>query len=176
MYNSIDNLPIVIFFKIIETNDLSLLNADKPQEVWEKIYEEYKAIDPNNTINKTVRLKRQIDGLTANYRAVRIAVELLKKQKDSELIEMLQSNGYTLTKQNFNSDLDTIVRESKALMLQVETLKDELPETTTKGADIFKVLASFSSILGFDFDYNKISVRKYLAVKEQVENKVKAHG
>jgi len=50
-----------------------------------------------------------------------------------------------------------------------------LPKETEKGTfTIDDVMASYSLILGFDFDYNFISYTKFYALQNQVNAKIKA--
>ena len=62
--------------------------------------------------------------------------------------------------------------------MKAKNIKKRLPKKDSNSVStkvsIDRVFAFYSSVLGYDFEYNTISVTKVLALKEQVDNKLKS--
>lgn len=183
IYNSLEILPYKTFFKIVDSQDVSLLkNGAEAEEIdlkelWESLLKEYNEISPEKEEMNLLRVKRDIEAIECKYKAIQVSLSALDFHYDDDLIEILQSYGYKLTKENYYDDLKRISRESEALLMKSANIKKKLPKVDANSAStkvtIDRLFAFYSSVLGFDFDYNTISVTKVLALKEQVQSKVK---
>ena len=183
IYNSLEILPYKTFFKIVDSQDVSLLKngaeAEEKdlKELWESLLKEYNEISPEKEEMNLLRVKRDIEAIECKYKAIQVSLSALDFHYDDDLIEILQSYGYKLTKENYYEDLKRISRESEALLMKSANIKKKLPKVDANSAStkvtIDRLFAFYSSVLGFDFDYNTISVTKVLALKEQVQSKVK---
>lgn len=183
IYNSLEILPYKTFFKIVDSQDVSLLkNGAEAEEIdlkelWESLLKEYNEISPEKEEMNLLRVKRDIEAIECKYKAIQVSLSALDFHYDDDLIEILQSYGYKLTKENYYDDLSRIARESEALLMKSANIKKKLPKVDANSAStkvtIDRLFAFYSSVLGFDFDYNTISVTKVLALKEQVQSKVK---
>jgi len=173
-YDSLDVLPIKLFFKIAKTQDTSLLSSKKKKgldELWEKLCEEYEEKFGNAKLRQ---IENQITQNSIKFNMIQHAVYSLGFKKDDEVIAILRGHGYKIDEKSYQEDIKRIGEESKALKLKIERLKRKLPKGETDYSNIDKVMAGFSSVLGFDFDYNTISVTKYFAIQDQVKDKLKA--
>lgn len=183
IYNSLEILPYKTFFKIVDSQDVSLLKngaeAEEKdlKELWESLLKEYNEISPEKEEMNLLRVKRDIEAIECKYKAIQVSLSALDFHYDDELMEILKSYGYKLTKENYYDDLKRISRESEALLMKSANIKKKLPKVDANSAStkvtIDRLFAFYSSVLGFDFDYNTISVTKVLALKEQVQSKVK---
>lgn len=182
-YNSFDILPIKVFYKIVETGDLQLLNPDKGTDtdtligIWESIYQEFQDKD-NNQLNKRVfRISVDIEYLYAKYNLIQMCINTLRFDKNDDAINILKQHNYFITDKFYNRDLDRAERNAKGILHKIDILKQQLPKDTgdKNNSSIDDVLAGFCSCLGFNIgDFNKITCSEYLAFKKQTENKVKA--
>lgn len=182
MYKTLDKLPIKIYYQIEETGDVNLLlfegeqcNENELVSIWLKLQEEYSdlAQDPEDT--KTLRILKEIKRCELKHQLIDVYCKCLDFDWDDEMVRALRTWGYSLTEENYYKDLERIKRESEGLLIKAENLKRLLPksEGTSNNVTIDDVLASHSSILGFDFDYETISCKKFLAQKKQIDIKMK---
>lgn len=183
IYDSLDTIPYKTFIKIAETGNVFLLSHDIKdeellKETWSKIHQEHMNLNPTDTGKKVFRLSKDIAVLEALHTAVLMAVEALKFDWHEDLVEFLHYHQYTLRNTNtkvYYDDLNRIERETKALVIKANNLKKMLPKEEANGNyDIDNVMASYSLILGFDFDYNIISYTKFFALQKSVHAKIKS--
>ena len=107
---------------------------------------------------------------------IAISLEALKFDWDNELVGILRGFGYTITQVRYYDDLERIERESKALLVKAANLQRMLPKADGEKSEvtIYDVLASYSAILGIDFDFEALSCLKYISMQKQVASKIKA--
>jgi len=184
MIYSLDTLPIKTCLAIIDTGNVQLLNPkeknlEKLAEAWEGLYAKYLDLDKGSF--KTLKIHIQIDAILLKRKAILMICECLKFDWDDELYKTLVSYGYRINNSTYMQSIERIERESKSLILKANMLKAKLPKKNEDGTEpegdkesIDDILASYSLILGFDYDYNIISVTKFFALQKQVEAKTKS--
>ena len=79
--------------------------------------------------------------------------------------------------QDYFQQLETIERQLSGIEIKINRLSDSLPKKSNEdeigeSLNIDDVLASFSSVLSIDFDFNTISVTKFFSIQKQVDKKV----
>lgn len=186
IYDSLETLPYKLFVKIASNNDnINLLSTvpvqenelEKLREIWKELFEEYKIISPNQEEYKLLGLKKDIGFLECKHKAISVALVALDFEYNQELVDILISYGYTLTKENYYEDLKRISRESDGLLMKARNIKKRLPKvdenSVSTKVSLDRLFAFYTSVLGIDFDYNGISVTKFLGLKEQVDSKLK---
>ncbi|MFC5046896.1 hypothetical protein ACFSTE_15770 [Aquimarina hainanensis] len=178
IYDSVDTVPAKIYFKILETNDLSLLTTgpaseSELQEAWSKIEKE----NSSNTKeeDKATDLIKKIEGLEAKYESIKLAIKYLHKENDDELIDLLKGYGYMFTG-NMTKDLNTITRESKALNIIIKRLQKKLPKQKIENKPTFDMIVlSCAAINGLGFvDTNTITLSQFNAHVEISNQKIEA--
>lgn len=185
IYNSLDIIPYKTFLKVLGTGNVSLLSDDDKAKhedlvsVWEKLHEEHLNKQQSPEAQKTFITSKEIDFLKGKYKIVLMACDSLRFDVDDDLIDLLRDYGYTIrTTDNdtYHNDLDQIERETDAYEVKINRLKDKLPKRNDNEEeyDIDDVMASYSAILGFDFDYNTITYTKFYGLQKQVQSKIKA--
>lgn len=183
MYNTLAKLPIVIFEDISKTGNLTLLlnenesaTEEELAELWEKLSIEFSDKSISSDSKKVFRLNKTIEELKFKHKMIAISLEALKFDWDNELVGILRGFGYTITQVRYYEDLERIERESKALLVKAANLETMLPNKNTEKTEvsIYDVLASYSAILGIDFDYEALSCLKYISMQKQVSSKIKA--
>ena len=186
IYDSLETLPYKLLVKIASNNDnINLLSTvpvqenelEKLREIWKELFEEYKIISPNQEEYKLLGLKKDIGFLECKHKAISVALVALDFEYNQELVDILISYGYTLTKENYYEDLKRISRESDGLLMKARNIKKRLPKvdenSVSTKVSLDRLFAFYTSVLGIDFDYNGISVTKFLGLKEQVDSKLK---
>jgi len=182
IYNSLRKLPMVTCVEIIDTNNISLLSdeddvpIDELIEIWFPLFEEYKEKYGSKDNKKIFNLSREIEYLKQKHFLIKCAVDALRFDKNDEVIKMLLDFGYKLSDENYIEDLNRIERESSGIILKIKMFEDQLPKEIENKEDavssIINVMAGYSSILGYDFDFYTISVEKFHALEKQVKNKI----
>lgn len=183
IYNSLDIIPYKTFLKVLESGDVSLLTDEDIKTVellviWEQMHDQHLNKKHSPEAQRTFITSKEIDFLDVKYKVVLMACDCLRFDLDYELIDLLREYGYTLrTTDNdtYHGDLDQIERESNAYEIKINRLKEKLPKKVEgEEYDIDDVMASYSAILGFDFDYNTITYTKFYGLQKQVQSKIKA--
>lgn len=184
MYNSLSKIPTKIFYEILSTNNLKLLieGFDIPfisnedlLATWTDLKKEYDKKYSNND-NSLFEVRKEIEILIAKHTQIILCCHALKFQWNEELVQMLRSYMYTIKDdENYYDYIETIERQSEALKIKTNRLKDLLPKQTeqeNEETDLDDVMGSYSSILGIDFDFETIPVTKFFSLQKQVDLKI----
>lgn len=184
IYKSLRKLPMITCVEIIDTGNITLLSDDENTpieeliETWELLFEEYKDKYGGKDNKKVFNLSREIEYLKQKHFIIKCAVDALWFDYNIDIIKMLIEFGYKLRDENYIEDLNRIERESSGIILKIKMFQDQLPkekENTNKedaASSIVNVMAGYSSILGYDFDFYSISVEKFYSLEKQVKNKI----
>jgi len=169
--------------EIIENNDITLLcdeeiAMDELIAIWQKLNEEYQERYNKQGSSKVFIVSKEVEYLEKKHIIILSAVEALRFDKQQNLIDILLEFGYKLKTETYNEDLDRIERESKGINSKIKNLLSTLPKPAEnqndKSNSIVDIMAVYSSILGYDFDFYTISVEKFHSIEKQVKQKVAA--
>ena len=182
IYNSFDTIPIKLFYRIEQTNEINLLsNENTPTKelvvIWELIKEHHQSLDPSKASNKIINISKSIESLFVKYEATRLAVFYLKSKKDQDLMDLLKNYGYKLYLNNFQKNLEVIDRENKSLLIKINQLKNKLPKEkeNTNKTTLDEVILSYASLTNSGFiDTNKITGTQYYALINLGNKKIKS--
>lgn len=185
IYDSLEIIPYKIFMRIVEDNSLiHLLSSNKEEDkellenIWNELFQEYTAISPEKEEMKLLQLEKEIAFIECKHKGIMVALTALDFDYNQVLVDILLGYGYKLSKETYYDDLKRIEREASALEMKAKNIKKRLPKkdanSVSTKVSIDRVFAFYSSVLGYDFDYNTISVTKVLALKEQVNAKLKS--
>jgi len=185
IYKSLDYLPVVLYYRILETKNLQLLVKEpvdisevELQKIWEKIQSEFQEKDNNQLAKKVLMLSKQYDYYILIYNWILIAVESLTFEYNEQIIKKIRSYGFIVSKANYHQYLINIKNDSEGFIHQANIFKNQLPkaEENKSGQHISteEVLASFTTILGYNIgSFMSITCSEFIAYKKQVEIKVK---
>lgn len=183
MYNSLSKIPTKLFYEILATNDLRLLLEEKDifvsneiiESTWKELKASYDSKYSNND-NSLFEIRKEIEILGAQHTQIILACHSLRFQWDEELVDILRKNMYTIKDdENYHNYIDTIERQSEALIIKINRLKGFLPqetEQTNEETSLDDVMASYCSILGIDFDFETIPITKFFSLQKQVDLKI----
>lgn len=184
IYKTLRKLPMVTFTEIIESGDITLLSDEKTDvnelaTIWNELFEEYQKKYNKQNSNKVFNLEREIEYLDKKYFEIKLIIEALKFDAYPELIAILRDYGYRFRDEFYNEDLERVERESKGIIQKINQLKQGLPKveesgTESKDSSIINLMASYSSVLGYDYDYYTVSVEKFKSLEVQVKQKIAA--
>lgn len=185
IYDSLEIIPYKIFMRIVEDPGLiHLLSSNKEEDkellenIWNELFQEYTAISPEKEEMKLLQLEKEIAFIECKHKGIMVALTALDFDYNQELVDILLGYGYKLSEETYYDDLKRIEREASALEMKAKNIKKRLPKkdanSVSTKVSIDRVFAFYSSVLGYDFDYNTVSVTKVLALKEQVDNKLKS--
>jgi hypothetical protein len=187
IYDSLDIIPYKLFMKIAETGDVTLLSDVETDisilnDIWTKLHDEHLNKNQTSESKKIFKLSKSIDELLTLNKVVLMACSSLRFEFNQELYDMIIGFGYQLSiidTESYYSDIEKIERESNAYIIKAEFYKQMLPEhneneNVKSEYGIDDVMASYSLILGFDFDYNLVTYTKYHALQNQVNTKIKS--
>ena len=172
VYDSLDILPIKLFYKIAASGDHSLLSDEgtDTEALWEQLTEAYKKYDKSST----EKILKEIELLDVKYKLALYGIHILKFDFRQDVVDALNEQGYNIDRNSIWEDLERVEKEAEGLLIKIERLEKKLPKGTV---ELDRVFASFATILGYDVgDYNKISVTKFYALKEQVDIKAKQNA
>jgi len=192
IYRTLRKLPMVTYIEILETENVSLLldeetpiekltaiQIDELTAIWNELNERYQKKYNKQNSDKVFNLSKEIEYLDKKYFEIQCIVEALKFDVSQKLISILHDYGYRFRDENYNDDLERVERESKGIIQKINQLKQGLPKveapgTENKNSSIIDLMASYSSVLGYDFDFYTISVEKFKSLEHQVKHKVAA--
>jgi hypothetical protein len=184
IYKTLRKLPMVTFTEIIASADVTLLSDEEtPMHelviIWNDLFEQYQQKYNKQNSNKVFSLEKEIEYLDKKHFEIKLIIEALKFDVYPELIAILRDYGYRFRDSSYNEDLIRVDRESSGIVQKINQLKQGLPkvdESISKNNDnsIINLMASYSSVLGYDYDYYTISVEKFKSLENQVKQKIAA--
>lgn len=180
IYNSFDTIPFKLFLTVTKTGDLTLLSDENKlykdlNEAWDNINKEFKKLDPNKTIEKTLQTLIDIEEYQTQYNFLEIAVKSLRFDRDLDLENKIREQGFELTEINFLEDLSKVENESKALLVFIKEAESQLPKIDNKSAtNIDEVILGYCAFTGLQYtDTNQITGNQYYALKKLFDEKLK---
>lgn len=186
MTYSIDTIPAKIYFKVLETEDFSLLSDDKEidyEVLWSEIKSQAEQIRRTDNKNKVLDLSKEMQRFFVKHEAVNNAIYYLRRRRDEELEDLVRSFGYKLSNANFQKDLDNIERSIQSLHIKMSRTQkkiDELPKPKESSNSFEDIYMSYRAILEISLEpSDKILFLDFVAAEKQVTNKIKAlsnHG
>lgn len=188
IYTSIELIPAKIFFRIQETNNLTLLtdeeNVDKQvlAQIWEQLKEQNGSLPESEEGKRTLSIATRLEMLNARLESVTLATHHLKSVYDQELMDLLISKGYFPEDYKFTDqeqlveDLKRVDREAEAIQIKINLHKDKLPKDDGKKKITFdQSVMGYSAFTGSGFiDPNTIALTQYYALINLGAEKIKA--
>lgn len=187
IYNSIDILPVKLFYRIQETGDFSLLNPKSKKHsedlpaLFDQLTDSFNKIDKGSSYDSEFFLQKEIAHLEAKRKFCIVGIEILKFELIPEVKEEIEKALNIRIRTNVTSyyykDLERAEYKVADLDKKINVLKKQLKSKNSNegpSSSIDDLLASISTILGVSFDFNTISCTTYLAYKIQTESKINA--
>lgn len=184
IYDSLDKLPIVLYYRLLETNNLQLLIKKSTdiseldlQDIWEELQLEFQDLDDNHLSKKTFNLTKQYNIYILRHQLVSNYIELLTVEYNEEYISELKKYGFHATKENYLEKIEVFRNEVQGFLIRANHFKAQLPKNVDdneSNISIEEVLASFTNVLGYSIgNFMKITCREYFSFKKIVLTKIK---
>lgn len=190
IFKTLDTIPFKTFLNISETGDVSLLSdteTDKEtlKSIWDNLFKEHLERESTPESKKEFRITLDVEALETEYKFIFGACDCLEFAKDDELIEILRGKRYQLrddNTENYYHDISQIKRFAKGLKIKINALRSQLPKEENEESKtvqhekltIDDIMAGYTMIIGYDFDYNTVTYTKFHAIKRQVSLKMKS--
>lgn len=190
-YDALDNIPKKVFIRIMETGNVSLLSnietdEKKLIEIWEVLMQLHLDYNPTPESQRIFRLSKQVDMIEGKLNQIIFGLESLRFEFNQDEFDRINSMGYrirlklledgeTYCNETYHSDIDKVERDISSLIIKAKTIKQLLPKNDEKAKHtIDDVMASYSAILGFGFNFNSITYTEFHGYARQVDLKIKA--
>lgn len=184
VYDSLDILPVKLFFQILEREEPTMLSTDRIKnysdlkKTWERLKKEYEELDPETKNIKFFSLYRKLEELNARYKFISLALQHLAHFEDKELEDELKSKGFKFTGDS-ERDLKVIARNLNSIEVKLARIKAQLPKMETKKENdrtsIDEAILGFSTIAGLGYiDTNTISVIQFYSIRNIANQKIKS--
>lgn len=183
-YTDLD-IPAKLFFKVIETNDYSLLGHSTEAEnkqAFEQIFDEYHEITNSGRVKNDIELRKQIALINYKIEILEITLHILlnfpmKESQRLEIIENLKSIEVKIEpSENMVEQIERIAQTKLgSLKTKLNILIDRYEKQSNKKEvknTFEKLIVNIENVLNRSIDEN-ISMRKYLALQESCNEKIK---
>jgi len=175
-YDSIDNLPIINFQKVLETKQYQYLfrkrvrksrsNYRNLEKVWLNIVREYEAETKTNLTSLIFRKIKQIKAQEYNLELLK-TVYNLKISGCENANQLLENLG--CTKKGEKEVYGFIILNETKLALLVSEYQDLTKESDNK-VDFYLDVAKVEKALGRFLELEKISVKRWISIIKEINN------
>ncbi len=197
IYDSLDKIPFKLFYHILESGDVSLLdtedkktvgeaisNLDYLQSIWSVLEDEHVKRKESKGGKNFFNLIKRIHLVVMKQRLILLCVDSLRTSYNQESLGILKDFKFYVndeSNESYHKDLEMIEMMANELSDTIEQLSKGLPkieEQEEKKEDtlleINKLLASYSLIVGYRIDPNTTTYNEVQGVEESIEAKIKA--
>ncbi|RYE40024.1 MAG: hypothetical protein EOP48_25150 [Sphingobacteriales bacterium] len=193
-YTSCADLPLYNFIKIAVTGDLTWIYAEQKKPwhrhgdekgIWQDIFAEYNELSGNRNSAHVYVLVRLITSLNNKLRIVHSAVDVLSRQYNKSLCDMLIKMGFrfSFSPETLVQDLQFTLTNAKSMFIKREEAEKEYAEMNkdSKRAsekDYNALIAQLSKYMQFKIDPKTTSVLDFISYIEAFnqEHKPKQNG
>jgi len=171
-YDSIENLPMRLFLKIIETGDLKYLGDQEDlNKTWEKILTEYKELNPQNEFDKILKDQSEIAFNRCKYHALNIAIQGLSIKRNDDLMAILNMYGYVVSDENYDDDLKKCKGYTQAILTKIKKLEEKYnKENKDNNYSFVTTIIKLNRVFGFKIaDSNTVTVQEYYELKKEAD-------
>lgn len=175
LYDSIENIPVKLFFEILKTEKLSLLNPQKVklpknsnlEDIWNNIVEEYYKESNFKQYRSVLRKIKQIQALKNKLTTCHASIMLLKISPLNNIaISSLASFGYKGKDIPFVER--ALLKESSRLKLLEKKKKNDNEE---QDVNFWQLVADIEEARGFQIDIDNMSLIRWISIIKQIKSK-----
>lgn len=170
---SLETISLKLFNIIHETGETELLNVDNHLEVWEQMQEDFFDLSCSEYEKKAIK---EILSYKTKHRILSTGIPLLRFKKEDSVIETLNELGFFIDENNYMESLETLEKELVHIGVHIASLEKKIPKKELESKNkirIDDILSSLSLYHKIDFNYNEITVSKFLALKKGTEEEIK---
>lgn len=178
-YRSIEFLPIIWFFKTLETGDLRYLlklkdyeilpdrvNLEPLKIVWSKIESDYGKEEDSNSSIIQYTLAKSIHKMELEYLMLWNIYNLMAiDHEGNEAKKILKYAGLDLTPKQIEKKLKTLKNK---INLKRESIKDQ--SLDNEKIEFYRVIDEIENIRGRSIDIYTTTVKQYIAIKKNIKH------
>lgn len=183
VHNSCTTLPLAIYIRCQLGGDLKELTiegeptTEELKTAWQAITQEFFDLSEDKQANYELGLLTQIEILNIKIITIQQSVEILKKYRCDELVDILHKLGYRFpfnidNEKEYLNDLKRVIDRAKILVIQLKDKQAELAviaknkDSSEKvGAKYYdKILSILSQYMKHHIDEYKTTVSRYAAM------------
>ena len=165
---TLENVLIIDFIKAIKLNDYTIIHKNCTEHNFNILYIDY--IDALNSINKS-GIQKQIELLSRDYNIVLKLGLYLNHTYNKEMLYILKNEfNYDIDDEYTGDDIKKILDKNELILKKIKLLNSRIPKKNNNDSDnsIYDTIAIMSNALGFDLDYDKLTVVKFIAYTKQL--------
>lgn len=181
IYKDFETIPYKLLVKIIETGNVKLLTDDESvleeelHAIWSVIYSDYSVQNQNDEETRVFKIQKEIEYYESKYKVIMVGCEALEFGYNQDIADAFEEAGYYINESNYFEKIDGIRRQCEGLLIAAESHRENLPKPDKNNTvTVDDILASYSTILQIDFDFNTVPASKVIALGKQIDKKIKA--
>ncbi len=179
LYDQIDKIPVKIFYEIMNTQNLNLLNPlkqkvkkEKLEKIWNNLIDSYykksNIRSYNNFLRETIRresLRNKIVTLNAIY----IVLSRSSNKLNINICKSILTKDFNITNHNLKFLKSTILREKSRLQLLD---KKNIDKNKKEEINFWKIVSHVEQGLGYQLDIDKITLARWIEIVASLKEKV----
>lgn len=176
IYSNCAELPVVIFYEILETGNIKLLiksgfvKLAQLKKQWELIQQEFEQLTGNQKSHKSI-VKSNFDLIRINRLNALITIYTLWQYRPKDnFADELKYWGVNV---NSIDHLKTYILQEKT-NLNIKLLKEQSKQTDTEQKTLESIIVEVENALNRNIEFEKISVKKWIELCKSVEEKANA--
>lgn len=182
LYDSIENIPVKLFFEILMTEKVNLLNPQGKlpkeknlNEIWNNILEAYYKASNFREYRSILRSVKRVHALKNKINTCHASVILLKINPLNEVaLDSLANFGYK------NKSIDEIERLLSKELSNLKLLEKKNRKSDEKQEiDFWQLVADVEEARGFQLDIDKMPLSRWMSIVKQIKlknEKLKKNG
>lgn len=186
LYDQAEKIPVKIFFQVMNTQNLNLLNPqnekvkkEKLEEIWNNLLDEYYRKSNIKSYNNFFRETKQREGLRNKVITLNAVYIILSRSTNEDKIlicKNILTKDFNIQNHNLKFLKSLILREKSRLkLLDKKQKKDNKREEV----NFWKLVSQVEQSLGYQLDIEKVTLSRWIEIiatlKEKALN-LKSHG
>lgn len=187
-HSTCETLTLKLFYKVIESGDLSHLKLDADNTIeeevleaaWQQIMAQYAKLDKNVSVDEILDINKEVWRLVCEQAEVKGMLLYLVGAESKEYEERLKELGYPIDLSSLENKKKSLVKcdrkanHTKTKVLLLKKRIEQYKETDTTQAGSFDSTMGWLAIhLGFE-PSEDLTVSRYLSYKAQIIQRQKA--
>lgn len=186
LYDQADKIPVKVFYQVMNTQNLNLLNPqnekvkkEKLEEIWNNLLDEYYRKSNIKSYNNFFRETKQREGLRNKVITLNAVYIILSRSTNEDKIlicKNILTKDFNIQNHNLKFLKSLILREKSRLkLLDKKQKKDNKREEV----NFWKLVSQVEQSLGYQLDIEKVTLSRWIEIiatlKEKALN-LKSHG
>ena len=172
------------FKKVVETGNVKFLlilddydefpacDVDELSKAWYNIYTGFSEIVGGNRADLWLVKRKRLVSLKLNYDLGTIILRTLQQYPCQETIDAAKEFGYEVDPENFNQTFEKAYTRLMRMNHQIKTIENDSKQEAdeTEREDLDGLIAALEKFQGYQFDEQKMSVKKFANIYKNFKN------